>query len=79
MKRIKLIIVTAVAMAVMVGAAVSPALAVQDALEWSPWIQWGDSSWYCSWLWTHDTEAGWDIDRIFCYNVENADTWTWPD
>ena len=79
MKRIKLIIVTAVAMAVMVGAMVSPASAALDDWGWSEWQQWDpNSSWFCSWFWVHDTETGWDVQQIFCYNVATGEVWSWP-
>jgi len=80
-KRIKLIIVTAVAMAVMVGAAMSPAWG-QDEIDnwgWSDWLQWGNSNWWCSWLWSHHTELGWQYEQIFCYEAYSGEFWAWPE
>jgi hypothetical protein len=79
-KRIKLIIVTAVAMAVMVGAAVSPAQAVLVDWGWTEWMQWGpDSPWWCSWAWSLDSEIGYQTEQVFCYNGNTGELWAWPE
>jgi hypothetical protein len=76
-KRIMLILATVVTMAVMIVAATAPALA-DHGYEWTEWWQWRDSNWWCSTLWFHDEDDGWDQEAMFCYNVETGNIWTWP-
>jgi hypothetical protein len=76
-KRVKPVLVTVAAMAVMMVAAASPALA-SHGWEWTPWWQWGDTDWWCTSLWFHDENDEWGFDRIFCANTETGDAWWWP-
>jgi hypothetical protein len=76
-KRITLILATVATMAVMILAAAAPALA-DHGYEWTDWWQWRDTNWWCSTLWAHDDDDGWDQEYMFCYNVETGNSWTWP-
>jgi hypothetical protein len=76
-RRIKLILVTVAAIAVMMVAAASPALA-EHGWEWTAWWQWGDTNWWCSAAWFHDSEDEWSFESLFCFNTETGDVWTWP-
>ncbi len=77
MKRIKLILAMVAAIAVMMVAAASPALA-SHGWVWTPWWQWEDTDWWCTSLWFHDENDEWSFDRIFCVNTETGDNWWWP-
>ncbi len=67
MRRIKLILATVAAMAVMMVAAVSPALA--DHGWWfSDWYEWGDSDWWCYDAWEHDSD--WDYEYTACWHED---------
>jgi hypothetical protein len=70
-KRIKLILATVAAMAVMMVAAVSPALA--DHGWWfSDWWELGDDSgWWCYTAWEHE-EDGWDFEYIACWHPDHG-------
>ena len=76
MKRITLILATVATMAVMILAAAAPALA--HSYEWTDWWQWRDTNWWCSTLWFHDHDDGWEQEAMFCYNVRTGDYWNWP-
>ena len=68
MKRIKLILATVAAIAVMMVAA-SPALA--DHGWWfSDWWELGDSGWWCFTAWEHE-EEGWTFEFIACWHPEH--------
>ena len=78
MKRLKLILATIAATAVMMVAAASPALA-EHGWYWTEWWQWGEgSSWWCSSGWFHDENDEWNVEAVFCYNTDNGELWTWP-
>ncbi len=71
MKRIKLILATVAAMAVMKVAAVSPALA-DHGIEWETF--WWDE-WFCWIAWEHESDGDWDIDWYGCVNEETREWW----
>ena len=68
MRRIKLILATVAAMAVMMVAAVSPALA--DHGWWfSDWYEWGDD-WWCYDAWEHEPDGEWDYEYTACWHED---------
>ncbi len=68
MGRIKLILATVAAMAVMMVAAVSPALA--DHGWWfSDWYEWGDD-WWCYDAWEHEPDGEWDYEYTACWHED---------
>jgi hypothetical protein len=74
-KRITLIFATLVTMAVMMVAAAAPAFA-SHGWEWTEFVQWRDTHWYCSYLWNHDEDENWNYEGMWCYNDRTGDTWT---
>jgi hypothetical protein len=74
-KRIKVILATVAAVALMLLAA-SPALA--SGWEGTAWEQWEDSDWLCSALWFHDDQDEWHFEELVCFNTETKDLWSWP-
>lgn len=76
MKRIKVILATVAAVALMLLAA-SPALA-SHGWEGTAWEQWEDSDWLCSALWFHDDQDEWHFEELVCFNTETKDLWSWP-
>jgi hypothetical protein len=76
-KRVKLILGTVAVMAVMMLAAVSPAVA-SHGWEWTDWWQWGSSDWWCSSGWFHDENDDWSLKAMVCFNTDTGEWWTWP-
>ena len=69
MSRIKLILATVTAVAVMMVAAASPALA--DHGWWfSDWYEWGDSDWWCYDAWEHESDGEWDYEYTACWHED---------
>ncbi len=75
MKRIKLVLVTVVAIAVMAASA-SPALA-RHGWEWTEWWQWGNTNWWCSALWHHGSGGNWSFEQLVCWHPRHG-FWNWP-
>jgi hypothetical protein len=76
-KRITLIFATLVTMAVMMVAATAPAFAdhrYDTEWVWTEFIQWRNTSWWCSYLWQWD--GGWDYYGMWCYNERTGDTYS---
>ena len=71
-KRIKLLLATIAAMAVMLMAVASPALA-NHGWWFSDWWRWQDTNWWCYSAWEH-TDAGWDFVYVACWHTE-AEVW----
>ncbi len=69
MKRIKLVLATVAAMAVMMVAA-SPALA-HHGWWFSDWWRWDDTRWWCYTGWEHE-EDGWDFEFIACWHPDHG-------
>ncbi len=64
--------------AMLMVAAVSPALAGHG---WEPtdWWQWSeDSDWWCMGWWYHDENDDWTFESLLCYNTESGEYWSWP-
>ncbi len=76
MRRIRLILATVAVLAVMMVAAVSPALADHGLWE-SGWYEWGDSGWWCYEVWEHGWD--WDLEYFVCWNEDTGEWWVGED
>lgn len=76
MHRIKLILATVAALAVMMLVAASPALALHG-WEWTNWERWQATDWWCSELWFHDYVGFWSLEQMICWHPEE-ELWVWP-